>query len=369
MLISFSGIFIACSDDNDEDDKKPIVDPEPDPNPEDKLTKGYWNLSFYKGDAYEQETGYYWINLVSEDLKWNETKETYDGEGFILCVDFNSSLAETPDHPKPSEGVYNVVTEDVHDALTVNAFMDDSFVRYYYNDKDEEEIGVKSGTFEIKYEGEYMKIICDFVLLNDTKFEFTYLNKIVFFNRSTEGKHSNLEKSIEIKDLTQGAIIYNGPAYTESSDLYNIILAGDEYSIKNNEGDANSFNLLINVAPNSKDGIPSGIYTAFDALSADDYLPNTCWAGFYYPDFMAFMGCMFYNSKEALEAALTQGQVEVTNNGNNNYTFEVDMKDGYGNKVTGSYTGTVLYGNASEEQSFKSPNKRVINISKNILHK
>ena len=86
-------------------------------------------------------------------------------------------------------------------------------------------------------------------------------------------------------------------------------------------------------------GIPSGTYTVIDALTADDYDVNTLLSGVYEPAYGGYFGAWYFSTTGKVEASLRSGTVTITNRGGNEYTFEIDLKDGYGHRVTGSYAG------------------------------
>lgn len=97
--------------------------------------------------------------------------------------------------------------------------------------------------------------------------------------------------------------------------------------------------LSVNVTPGSSTGIPSGTYTVIDALTADDYDVNTLLSGVYEPAYGGYFGAWYFSTTGKVEASLRSGTVTVTNRGGNEYTFEIDLKDGYGHRITGSYAG------------------------------
>lgn len=130
--------------------------------------------------------------------------------------------------------------------------------------------------------------------------------------------------------------------------MYSVLLAGEDFDLNVNDGNANSFILTLDVNPGSKDGIPSGVYTMMDFETADDLPINTCWKGIYNAKYGGFMGCWFFRSEDSIEGALKEGQVKVTNKGNNSYIFEIDMKDGYGHAVKATYDGKVFYSDNSD---------------------
>ena len=73
--------------DGDDDSGEPG---EPDTPDTPALTEGVRAEGYYKGDYHDEGTGNYWINFTVED-------ENDPGGYYILCLDFNGSLAADPD--------------------------------------------------------------------------------------------------------------------------------------------------------------------------------------------------------------------------------------------------------------------------------
>ena len=185
----------------------------------------------------------------------------------------------------------------------------------------------------------YYVIDAALTLSDGSEYAYSFVGAISFLNRSGEGQMSNLTQDIEIKGLSQGLLAYGGVVFTETSDLYTVILAGPDYDLGNNYGQSDALMLSVNVTPGSSDGIPSGTYTVIDALTADDYDVNTLLSGVYEPAYGGYFGAWYFSTTGKVEASLRSGTVTVTNRGGNEYTFEIDLKDGYGHRVTGSYAG------------------------------
>lgn len=147
-LILFVLLTVMCSCSSDEDEN---IDNNP--GGSDKkdvdLTEDYWTHSVYKGDFYDVGTGYYWINIVSSNMVWDQQNQTYKGDGFILCVDFNSALADNVDKPKPAAGKYNIIDSDEYGEMTVNIADDDSYVNFYDEEGNCTEKYIRTGSFDI----------------------------------------------------------------------------------------------------------------------------------------------------------------------------------------------------------------------------
>lgn len=317
----------ACSD--NDDNETIIIDPVI--TPSDDMT----NEGYYKGDIYDNQTGNLWVNFISTNLEWDDFEEDYTGTGSIICLDFNTVLAENPDFAILANGNYTAT--DTHDLYTLN-IDGDSYVTTYSpaGTKSRE---VTSGTVSVTTEGEYTVINATLTLEDNSEYEFKYVGKLRIINRTTEGQMSNLTGDVTITGLSQGVATYWGETFTETSDYYSVVLAGSDFNLDENFGNAPSIMLGLNVTPGSSTGIPSGTYTVIDAMEADDYETGTALSGVYEPSLGGFFGTIYFHSLEGIEAAAKSGTIEVKNNGNNNYDLTIDLKDGYGNSIKATYSG------------------------------
>lgn len=150
---------------------------------------------------------------------------------------------------------------------------------------------------------------------------------------------SNLTQDVTLNEFTQGLVIYAGNAFETSSDLYNVILAGHDFDLDYNIGSSDDLMLAVNVARGSSDGIPAGTYTVIDAPTATDFPAGTALSGFYNNIYAAYGGTWFYSPQNSIESSVRGGKVTVTNNGNDACTFDFRFEDGYGHKITGTYSG------------------------------
>lgn len=317
----------ACSDD---DNGKSTIDPNVTPS-DNIINEGY-----YKGDIYENGTGNLWINFISKDLVWNDFEEDYTGNGAIVCLDFNTIIAENPDMAKLADGDYTAA--DTHELYTLNIDGDSYVTTYSAAGGVPKE--VTAGTVSVKTEGGYTVIDALLTLEDDSEYEFKYVGKLLILNRTTEGQMSNLTGDVTLNNLTQGLVSYWGMTFTETSDYYSVVIAGEDFDLEENFGNAPSIMLGLNVTPGASTGIPSGTYTIIDAMEADDYETGTALSGVYEPTLGGFFGTLYFHYLEGFEAAIKTGTIQVVNNGNNNYTITLDLKDGYGHSIKGSYSGT-----------------------------
>ena len=107
-----------------------------------------------------------------------------------------------------------------------------------------------------------------------TDYDFNYTGYIRFLNRTGEGFMSNLTGNVEVKDMTQSAVIYWGETFTETSDYCSVIIAGKDYDLVQNIGASPALNLGLNITPGST-SIPSGTYTEPVRDAVGCYVPAT----------------------------------------------------------------------------------------------
>ena len=332
-LCTFAAVgFTGCSDDdNNSDNDKPMNSS--------MITEGY-----YKGDIYNNETGNLWINFISTNLKWSNEEEDYVGNGDLVCIDFNTELASNPDFATLADGTYTV-SEDP-DKFTINP-MGESYVTKYVG-KDFTDYWITGGSVTVSHSGNNIIIKGEFELNYYEPYEFEYVGPVSIINRTLEGQMSNLTSNVNISNFTQGLAMGLGETFTESSDYCIVVLAGKDYDLENNYGNSPSLALGLNITPGSK-SIPTGTYTIIDAYDADDYDSFTCLSGVFQPTYGGYFGAWYFSTLEGIEASMQTGTIEVTNNGDSNYTFKFDMKDGYGHSVTGQYSGKINFEDYSEE--------------------
>ncbi len=329
--------FTACSD--DDDNNAPIIDPVEPVSP----TTNISNEGYYKGDIYGNETGNLWVNFMTEGLTWDDFEEDYTGTGAIVCLDFNTDLASNPDFATLSNGEYHAAA--THALHTLNIDGDSYVTTYDANGSAQHE--VTGGKVTVSTKDGYTIVKAELILDNDTEYNFDYAGKLKIINRTNEGFMSNLTSDMTIGSLTQGVIQYFGYTFTETSDYCAVTLAGADYNLDENFGNAPAIMLGLNVTPGSA-GIPSGTYTLIDAMEADDYDVNTALSGVYEPSLGGFFGTWFFHSLEGYEAALQTGEVSVVNNGNSTYKITFNLKDGYGHSISGTYSGSLSFEDYSD---------------------
>lgn len=313
------------------------------------LTEGVHTEAFYKGDMYEEGTGNFWVNFVSDDMQYDEENETYIGPGYILCVDLNSALAADADFPMPETGTYTFGNGITHGSFSLNPDTDSVLSTY-----DEQGKVItsefKSGTMEVSMQEGYYIIECDFITTKNEPYTYFYRGKISFLNRTSEGVMSNLTHDVTLEALTQGAIINYGAAFVDTADACVVILAGKEYDLQANYGASDAVNFFFNVAlgAGASRKIPAGTYPAIDVNKTESFPVGTLIAGFFDLTYGGYYGAWYFSTKEQIEASLLEGSVVVTENNDATQTFTINLKDGHGHSVKGSYTGKMLYADASE---------------------
>lgn len=302
-------------------------------------TEGVTTEAFYKGDLYGAGTGNLWINFIS-DMEYDASAGDYTGPGYILCLDFNTTLAANADFAALAEGTYTCdYTNDTHEAFSLNVAHGDSYLARYNANGGAESFDITGGTVTVSTQEGYYRIDAALTLSDGSEYAYSFIGAISFLNRSDEGQMSNLTQDTEVKGLSQALLAYGGTVFTETSDLYTVLLAGPDYDLDSNYGQSDALMLSVNVTPGSSTGIPSGTYTVIDAMTADDYDVNTLLSGVYEPAYGGYFGAWYFSTTGKVEASLRSGTVTVTNRGGNEYTFEIDLKDGYGHRITGSYAG------------------------------
>ena len=329
----------ACSDsDNDNPTTPPGGDGGSGGGSEVVPTEGVTTEAFYKGDLYGTGSGNLWINFISE-MEYDDFEEDYIGPGYILCLDFNTTLAQNADFATLAEGTYTCdYASDSHETFTLNVALGDSYLVRYAEGGGSESFDITGGTVTVAIREDYYCIDAALTLSDNSEYSYSFVGKLSFLNRSNEGQMSNLTGDVALSGMTQAMAAYSGASFTDTSDFYTVIIAGPDYDLDINYGTSDALMLTLNVTPGSPEGIPSGSYTVADTSTAEDFYPNTALSGIYDPTYGGYFGTWFFSTTGKLEASLRGGKVEVTNNGDGTCRFDIDLEDGYGHRVTGSCT-------------------------------
>lgn len=329
----------ACSDsDNDNPTTPPGGDGGSGGGSEVVPTEGVTTEAFYKGDLYGTGSGNLWINFISE-MEYDDFEEDYIGPGYILCLDFNTTLAQNADFATLAEGTYTCdYASDSHETFTLNVALGDSYLVRYAEGGGSESFDITGGTVTVAIREDYYCIDAALTLSDNSEYSYSFVGKLSFLNRSNEGQMSNLTGDVALSGMTQAMAAYYGASFTDTSDFYTVIIAGPDYDLDINYGTSDALMLTLNVTPGSPEGIPSGSYTVADTSTAEDFYPNTALSGIYDPTYGGYFGTWFFSTTGKLEASLRGGKVEVTNNGDGTCRFDIDLEDGYGHRVTGGCT-------------------------------
>lgn len=187
--------------DGDDDSGEPG---EPDTPDTPALTEGVRAEGYYKGDYHDEGTGNYWINFTVED-------ENDPGGYYILCLDFNGSLAADPDFAALDVRDYPMNVGSGYPAGTLNGD-GDTYLARHDDEGDFTYSEAQSGSAKVEMiEGLY-KVTCSLLLENDEVCDFEYYGPLAFYNRTLDGNMSNLTEDVELT-FTQGMAIYYGDIY------------------------------------------------------------------------------------------------------------------------------------------------------------
>ena len=316
--------------DGDDDSGEPG---EPDTPDTPALTEGVRAEGYYKGDYHDEGTGNYWINFTVED-------ENDPGGYYILCLDFNGSLAADPDFAALDVRDYPMNVGSGYPAGTLNGD-GDTYLARHDDEGDFTYSEAQSGSAKVEMiEGLY-KVTCSLLLENDEVCDFEYYGPLAFYNRTLDGNMSNLTEDVELT-FTQGMAIYYGDIYEMGSDAWNVVLAEADYDLDINYGQGDAVQLAFNVTHGAGDYIPDGTYTLLDANTAEELPAGTMIAGIYDASYGGYWGCWFYSVRRQVEARLVSGMVDVSREGDI-YTLELKLKDGAGRNVTATYMGKLTY--------------------------
>lgn len=299
--------------------------------------------SYYVGDYYEKETSAnVFMNFISGKVDVNEAQTDYIGDGQILCLDVNIALpasVEEADHLTIPAGTYNVNDDDTYAPLTWNPA--ESYLIKVENDVvlfDEMEF--KSGTIVVEKTEKGSKIVFNGVLKNDTEFSYEYEGIDRLMNHADDSKYSNLDKNIEVGNLTGATYGSLGDVVGDGkTETWVISMADKYYDFESDYGNGESVMLYLNVAKGATE-IPEGKITEFADLNVTESLePNTFVAGLFM--YGMYGGCWYKCPANAYEAAIMGGEVEIKKVDGTKYSISGTLREAYGKTVTFSYEGEV----------------------------
>ena len=317
--------FAACDKDSGNDN------PPTDPNP---LTEGVTVEAFYAGLEEENSpAATYWINFHPDDFVMDENGNITSDEGYVLCISFRAPAAENPDRASLAAGEYRGSEEDVLNSFIIND-ADESFLTRKINGKSVQS-AIIGGTVKIETSADKGYImVCNLTINGDEKYEYKYVGSIVFHNNTEEGKGSTLTKDRIIEGLDHGYITMFGESIFDgaTSDMARIVLGNERFNTETLLGKGDGMVIDFNI-PQGAETIPDGTYNmlATDAtnIPAGTLVPGLKYYNFYY-------GCWYLGGQD--EASLRSGTVDFKCSGEV-YDVTFSLKDGYGNTVSGSYSG------------------------------
>lgn len=339
-ILAVSASMVACSDNDPEDPQAPTGPDVTPPSESAPITivesPQYTSIGGYYGDYNDAGTGNYTVQLVSKGMAWDDDEYTYIGPGEIIYLEFNSALATNPNLGKITTGTYTIAEDD----YSLNTCS--GTITSYDANGEEDWANIAAGSFNVSHTGNLYTIAGTVTLSDNTQKSIDFTGTLTFLNRSGEGAMSNLESNFTVTGLTKAGAINFGQAFSDESNYCAIMLGDDQFNLDENIGSGSSLNFGINIASDVTDGIPSGTYTVTNCLETETFPVGTAWEGFYYTDYAGYYGCWYFFG-DYIESALMSGTLIVENHGDNTYTFTFEMADAYGHKVSGSYTGALLY--------------------------
>ena len=325
LVALMSTMLAAC----DKSDQTTTPDEPVPPAPEQPRTptEGITTESYYKGEGDTEGVANCWINFVSDDYVMDDWGDVLSG--FVLIVDFNTAVAENPDFASLAEGTY-VFSENT-EAFTVSGATKTACA-----DNRNVETHFVGGSVEVARQGELYKIDCLFIADDGTEEELSYVGDVTFINRSAQGQMSNLKGDVTTGELTQGYFGLFGESLFEDADseMAMMVLAGDDFDLEVFYGNSDSICIYFNI-PVGADEIPDGTYTVLSPDSEE--IP----AGTLVPGLkegLTIYGTWFFSTERKLEVSVRGGSLTVSHEGNI-FDIELELLDGYGNKIEGSYHG------------------------------
>lgn len=328
LVAIMSTMLVAC-DKSDETTTPDEPTPTPTPTPEQPWTptEGITTESYYGGEDETEGVANCWINFVSDDYEMDDWGDVLSG--YVLIVDFNTTVAENPDFATLAEGTY--LSGDSGELFTVSGATKTACV-----DGQTVETKYAGAVIEVARQNDLYKIDCTFTTEEGTEEEFSYIGDVTFINRTGEGQMSNLTGDVTVGELTQGYFGLFGESMFEDadSDMAMMVLAGDDFDLEVFYGNADSVCLYFNI-PVGAEEIPDGTYQVL-ATDATDIPAGTMVPGM--KEGLTIYGTWFFSTERKLEVSVRGGSVTVSHTGNM-FDVKLDLLDGYGNKISGSYKG------------------------------
>ena len=295
------------------------------------LTEGVVAEAYYGGADDNEEYGSYWINFYPEDQEVDDFGDLSDENGYILCISFQAPLSANPDYAALVSGEYAGSENGGNMTFAINN-EDATYLTRMINGETVQ-APITGGSINLKYSQGVYEINCDLKLANDESYEYAYVGKIIFHNRTEEGMYTTLTEDRAVTGLSQGYVELMGESLFEGakSDIAVIVLGDDNFDIVSLLGKGNGVTLYLNI-PVGATEIPDGKYEM--ALSGNEIPAYTLVPGMLSGIYL--FGCWYFQGQD--EAALCNGTVDITH-ADNIYNISFELKDGYNHTVKGSYSG------------------------------
>lgn len=297
----------------------------------------------YYGDYYEVESGNVGIAFSEGAIEYDDYGDPVGGTGLTVYVDLQIPLVSDPDHALVPVGTYTMDADEEYTAGTWSA--EDSYVTKVVNGEVVYEYApFSAGTVTVSKVGNDYKFVLNMTVEGDV-FQYEYTGPAKLVNSSEEGEYSNLDRNVEVKDLTQASVFLIGDIMEDGATETWAISIGDEhYDLVTDWGLGYSMLLYFNLEP-GLDAVPAGTYNKvidiMDLMTgAAEMEPNTLLGGF--SSMGMYMGCYYMCPALTEEAALKSGSVTVVANGGDDYTITGKLLDGHGNEVSFKYEGELV---------------------------
>lgn len=298
----------------------------------------------YQGAFHNPDTGMLLLSLL--DITFDQNNNLLV-PGYRLALDFNIPLAASPADITLPTGNYTIrVNDKFSDTGIINGGFDNngnpsgSYWDIYTSYGREAIFLVESGTCEVSKSGDAYTIVTTFRSDNQT-ITGRYEGPITFFDSS---HLSLIDDDVSLTNLTSGNLNFYGALSYYADDAYNWVI-----ELFTPTGGGVSLDILADDDKAYITELPAGTYNVVEQMSNEYLLPNTFVPGFVFLQTNA-AGCWYYADGLA-QAPLVKGTITVARDGDN-YTIAFDLRDDYPygkpHRVTGSYTGPLVYTDLSE---------------------
>lgn len=300
----------------------------------------------YKGDIYGEGTGYVEIDITDAEIQSDEEEGVnVTGLHSVFSFSLNIPLAKNPDNVTIPTGVYTMAEEGTHAAGTWNI---DFNTHYLGILSDGEAIDVHeliSGNFAISRKKNRYTIMF-FGETENGHLETKQICSLKFRNKTSEGRHSNIDRDIEVGGLTHALMEHAQHQYGYDVETWRLELR-DRHFLMSSIGSyirpaGNWLELNINTRPGLR-SIPPGRYDRFvghrdlDTTAFNTLLKGPAYHDSTFVNIGCFYDCMPYSYLSFPE----DGYVDIELCEDNEYAISGELKDGFGHKVTFSYKGEV----------------------------